>query len=461
MNTAAAQSVKDELRSPWLILCVVAIGSFMTILDATVVNVAVPALQHQYVSSTAQVQWVISCYALALGVGTPMAASIGNRFGPKKVYLVSLGVFTGSSLLCGLAPNLGLLIASRGVQGLAGGFALPLGIVRLLAAFSPDKRGRAFGVFGIVLVFAPMIGPVLGGAFAGSGLTSWIFFVNVPIGAVGIILGTRIFHPDPAEDAARGKIRFLSVMLTLIGFGGVLIGSTMLASPGRGPLLVVLSFAVGVVALLSLAVLEWSSPDPVLNLKLYRIPSYLLSTGINTIGQVCLFGVQFLIPLSLQVISGFSPLSAGLALLPMAMASGLTGLLAGWFHDRVGPRLPLVIGLLLLITGIAVLRIHLAHPDRGVLIWSMLVAGAGAGAIPPIVQVAAVSHILRPDLSNATSLLQAVQRLSQALGVAVLATIVARDVPDIGLDRAYLVTLVAGASCVLLAACLPGWPGHR
>nr|WP_272924063.1 DHA2 family efflux MFS transporter permease subunit [Streptomyces sp. SID3343] len=450
----------------------VSVGSFMTILDVTVVNVAIHSLQQEYDASTSDVQWVVSGYALALGIATPLAGALGERFGMKRVYLLSLASFAAASLLCGLAPTLPLLIAARALQGLAGGFALPLGSARLFTTFPEDKRGLAFGVFGVVLVFAPTIGPLVGGAFVDAGLRSWIFFVNVPIGALGVFLGSRFIGADGPRTGDTRRIDLPGVALVCVGFGGLLLGASLLGSPtgSSAGVQAWVAFAVGAVALLVLVTVQLRSAHPLLDLRLYRVRTYAIGSTINALGQIPFFGTQFLLPLSMQVVLDVDAFDAGLALLPLALASGVSGVLAGQARDRWGPKVPLAVGFLLLAGGIVLLRDRAANPDPQSLIGPLLLAGAGAGAIPPTIQVTALGDIPRAAVGGGTALLQATQRVSQALGVAVLATILARSVTvstgdhayraqyASGLSTAYSLALYAALVCAALALFLPGWP---
>jgi EmrB/QacA subfamily drug resistance transporter len=471
-SASGAHAAPTDTAAAWKTLIAVAIGSFMTILDTTVVNVAIHSLQQQYGATTSQVQWVISVYALALGIATPLAGQLGDRFGGKKVYLVSLTAFVLASLLCGLAPTLPVLIAARAAQGLAGGFALPLGSARLFTAFPPHRRGFAFGVFGVVLVFAPTIGPLVGGALIDVGLRSWIFFINVPIGALGLMLGARFLTADQANGSTAHRVGLLSVVLTCLGFGGILLSASLPGIPAipGGRTITLAAFASGALALAVLAAIELRRDTPLLNLRLFRIPTYSIGTTLNGIGQVAFFGIQFLLPLSLQVVRGVSALDTGLTLLPLAISSGVTGVLAGQVRDRLGPRLPLTIGFLLLAAGIALLRMQIASNALWAMVGALIVAGAGAGVIPPTTQVAALSDVRIEDVNGGTSLLQAIQRVCQALSVAVLATVIARMVTtpvtspqypvqySAGLADAYAVAVCVAMGCAVLAAFLPGWP---
>src|SRR5512143_1583326 len=168
------------LEQKWKVLISVMFGIFMVILDSTVVNVAFPALRSGFGASLADAQWVISIYVLALGITTPVSGFLADRFGIKRIYLAGLAIFTLGSLLCGLAPSLGLLIAARALQGFGGGLAQPLGAAQLYRAFPPKEQGTAFGIFGISLVVAPALGPILGGLLVDLQVWRAIFFVNVP-----------------------------------------------------------------------------------------------------------------------------------------------------------------------------------------------------------------------------------------------------------------------------------------
>ncbi|GAA1932695.1 DHA2 family efflux MFS transporter permease subunit [Kitasatospora viridis] len=452
--------------SPWLTLLAVSVGSFMTILDSTVVNVAVHALQLRYGAPTSEVQWVVSGYALALGIATPLAGELGERFGTKRVFLSSLLAFAVASLLCGLAPGLGLLVAARVVQGLAGGFALPLGSARLFTAFPAERRGLAFGIFGLVLVFAPMIGPLVGGAFVDAGLSSWIFFVNVPIGLVGVLLGSRVLAPDEPRDPNRPPPDWLSLAAVCPGFGGLLLGATQLGAGQRST--AVLSFAVGAAALALLVIRQQTGRQGPFDFGLYRLRSYGVGSAINVLGQVPFFGTQFLLPLAIQVVHRSSALDAGLALLPLAVSAGTTGLLGGRIRDTWGPRLPLTAGFLLLAVGIALVRARAADSDPAALVLPLVVTGAGAGVIPPLTQVTAISAVPPAAVTRGTALFQATQRTCQALSVAVLSAIamsgvtVPADNPGYsaqfaaGLSDAYGLALLFALCCAGLALLLPG-----
>ncbi len=228
-EASASTGVAGDETYKWKVLASVVVGLFMVILDATVVNVALRALQEKYGVSTSEVQWVISLYTLALGIATPLSGFLGDRLGAKRVFLGGLATFVSGSALCGLAPSLLALIAARALQGIGGGIALPLGTAMLFGAFPPRQRGVAFGVFGIVLVFAPASGPLLGGWLVDHHLVPWVFFINLPIGLVGLAIGLCLLRGGPGRP---GPVDLAGIVLAPLGFGALLFAASIAGDQG-------------------------------------------------------------------------------------------------------------------------------------------------------------------------------------------------------------------------------------
>jgi EmrB/QacA subfamily drug resistance transporter len=216
---------RQGLEQKWKVLISVMFGIFMIILDATIVNVAFPTLRREFGVTLADAQWVLSIYVLALGVTTPVSGFLADRFGIKRVYLFGLGLFVTGSFLCGIAPSLGLLIAARALQGIGGGIAQPLGPAQLYRAFSLKEQGTALGLFSIALVVAPALGPILGGWLVDINLWRAIFFVNVPIGILGVLLGSRFLLDYRVER--RPKFDPMGLITAVIGFGAVLYAASV------------------------------------------------------------------------------------------------------------------------------------------------------------------------------------------------------------------------------------------
>ncbi|GCE12825.1 MDR family MFS transporter [Tengunoibacter tsumagoiensis] len=481
----------------WRVLASVVVGLFMVILDSTVVNVALKSLQQHYSVSTNEAQWVISLYTLALGIATPLSGFLGDRFGVKKVYLTGLALFAFGSLLCGISTyltSLPFLITARAIQGIGGGIALPLGTALLFRSFPARERGAAFGIFGIVLVFAPAIGPLLGGWLVDQNQIPWIFFLNLPIGAAGLFIGGRFL--SEAAGSPRVRTDIPGILLSAIGFGSILFAASVAGEQGAGwtDQRVIIGFIVGIIALLIFAIVELRTSEPLLDLRLYAIPTFAIASVASMVGTIALFGAEFLLPLYLQILRGYTAFGAGLVLLPLAIASAFSSFLGGRLADKIGPRLPIVAGFLLISYNTYQLSQIELNTDINFIIFLLILRGLAVGLIIQNSQVAALLDVPLNRLNRATPLIQATRQTMQSIGVAVLATILTSAItltipasanqggdlsklpPPIregilhqiqlfqsqyitGLQHAYQATFVIALVATLLSLFLPGWPG--
>ncbi|GER90574.1 MFS transporter [Dictyobacter vulcani] len=489
----ASQSAPDP-GYKWRVLATVVTGLFMVVLDSTVINVALKALQQHYSVSTSESQWVISLYTLALGIATPLSGFLGDRFGIKRIYLSGLVLFVVGSVLCGLAPSLTFLIAARAIQGIGGGISLPLGTALLFRAFPPRERGAAFGIFGIVLVFAPAIGPLLGGWLVDQNLLSWIFYLNIPIGIIGLTIGMLSLREAPGS--AKVKADVPGIILSALGFGAILFATSIAGEQGTGwtDPRVISGFVVGVVALALFTIVELRATEPLLDLRLYGIPSFAIANVAVMVGIVALFGAEFLLPLYLQILRGQTAFQAGLILLPLAIASAFSSFISGRITDRIGPRVPIVLGFILIAYNTYQLSQIQMDTSINFIIFLLVLRGIAVGLIIQNSQVAALLDVPMGRLNRATPLVQATRQTMQSIGVAVLATILTSAITismpknvqagadltkvpppvraailnDIhqfqaqyitGLEHAYLATFAIAVVATLLSLFLPGWPG--
>jgi EmrB/QacA subfamily drug resistance transporter len=263
-----------QLSYKWKVMLTVAVGVWMIVLDSTVVNVAFPVLRRTFGAGVDEAQWMISIYVLALGIATPLAGFLADRFGIRTMYRVGLTVFIFGSLCCGVAPNLWSLTIARAIQGFGGGITQPLSIALLFMAFPPREQGHAFGIFGIVMVGAPALGPVVGGLLVDHELWRWIFFINIPIGLLGIVLATMWLHPH--ESKPTGALNPFSIITAVIGFGSVLYGASIAARHGWSSVEVLSTVGLGVAALVAFAIIELRfSREPLLDLRLFRNRTFL------------------------------------------------------------------------------------------------------------------------------------------------------------------------------------------
>lgn len=508
-NPAQPQPSKPTPDAPgkWKVLSAVIFGVFMVILDTTVVNVAYPELRRAFHATVAESQWVISLYVLAIGVTTPMAGYLADRFGIKNVYVAGLAVFATGSLLSGMAPTLPILIAARALQGIGGGMATPLGSAMLYAAFPPEEQGMALGVFGVALVVAPAIGPILGGVLVDHGLWRWIFLINVPIGALGVTLGTRFLRNWPRHH--RPQLDLLGLPLAIVGFGAPLYAASQAADRGWAAPGVLVAFAIGGAALAGFALVElFVAKEPLLDLRLYGRRVFLLASVLGYVSVIALFGAEFLLPLYLQLLRGRGGLATGLTLLPLAVSAGVMMPLAGRIYDRIGPRALLVLGYSILAFNTWQLSKLTATTSLGWIAFLMVARGTALGLTVQTTFASALSVVPRNRLPRGTSLINATRNVTQAIGVAMLASILAGAISPAtraaqsrlqggslstapvalcaagsaagasdassgavaaslsractenltGFERAYRVTFFAALVALAIGAFMPGWP---
>lgn len=425
--SAPLEQENSDKNYKWRVLFSVIFGTFMFILDSTAVNVAVPTFQRVFgtgghSATVDQVDGVLTAYILALGIITPLSGYLSERFGIKRMYLLSLAAFVVGSIACSLSPNLAFLVAFRALQGFGGGMLGPLGISLLFGAFPEKERGLAFGVYGIPLVVAPASGPVLGGYFVQYLSWHYIFLVNIPIGIGGIILGYLWLKENKRGTSA--KLDIPGVILSTISFGTLLYAIQRGSSEGWGSPRIVTLLTIGIVGLLALVGVELIVKDPLLDLRLFAKRSFAIANIASWVSSVALFGAEFLLPIYLQTLRGQSPLQAGLLVLPLAVAAGIVTPLAGGLYNRIGGRWLIVTGSLLLALNTWYLA-HIAVDTPFLYLMGIIfVRGIALGLVLQTTLTIGLSGLKAAQLPRASSLLTATRTVFQSFGVAILGTIV-------------------------------------
>ena len=445
----------------------------MISLDTTVINVAFPTLRREFAVGIDEAQWVISVYVLFLGIATPLSGFLSDRFSIKRMYIAGLSVFVIGSLLCGLAPGLVPLIVARAVQGFGGGIAQPLGVAMLFMSFPPEEHGRAFGIWGLVMIVAPTLGPIIGGFLADRDLWRWIFFINIPIGIAGMILAANLLRLK--EEKRFKPFNPLSIITAVLGVGSILYATSAVNRYGWSSNLVIGVLVLGVVALCAFAIIDLRfTKAPLLDLRLFRKRTFLWASLIGYMAVLALFGADFLLPIYLQALRGLTALQSGMILLPLAIAAGLMNPVAGRLYDKIGPR-PLVI------TGSSLLLVntwqfaHLAAdtPISRIIVLLVL-RGLAVSLIMQATFTGALSKVTRRACPRGSSLVNSTRFVVQALGVTLLATALSSALSSEvmnfqqlaqngdgflqGLERAYTITFYAALAALLMGMLLPGWP---
>ncbi|MDD5370122.1 MAG: DHA2 family efflux MFS transporter permease subunit [Anaerolineaceae bacterium] len=459
---ATVQAPVSPERGPsqtkWRVLVSVIFGIFMVILDTTVVNVAFQTLRTEFGATLSDSQWIISIYVLSLGISTPLAGYLADRFGMKRTYLTGLSIFVIGSLLCGLAPNLTILVMARALQGFGGGIALPLGSAFLFRTFPPEEQGVALGIFGIAILVAPAVGPILGGFLVDHNLWRYIFFINPPIGIIGVILGSRFL---PAFQSNRiPRFDLLGLITEVIGFGAVLYAASVAANQGWSAPAVVTWFTIGGIGLLAFALIElFVAKEPLLDLRLFKKRTFLTASLLGYVSVVALFGAEFLMPVYLQALRGKTALETGLTLLPMALSGGLSTVVAGRLYDRIGPRPLVAFGFTILIINTWQLSQLKADTPITWIMFLLVLRGLALGSTVQTTFVTALSVVPLPLVAIGSSLTNSTRQVVQSIGVAILATILASTIsPQIAtLQQQFLESpRTPGSSPVALCQVAPG-----
>ena len=404
----------------WLPLVAICTGTFMLLVDITIVNVALPDMAKDLQTSFSQLQWVIDVYALALAALVLGAGSLADLFGRRRLYLIGLVLFAAASLASGLAPSAGFLIAARGVQGLGGAIMFATTIALINSSYEGRDRGTAFGIWGAVVGAAAALGPIMGGALTELSWR-WIFFINLPISVLAVVLTVRAVEEARQPNAPRPD--FLGIALFTLGAGSVVFGLVRAASHGWSSAASWGPIAGGLVVLAVWVVVEQRLQAPMLDVALFRRRSF---TGIM-LGALLLNGAAFaasvFTSLWLQSIGHLSPLQAGCVFIPLSVTSFFVAGGAGRFLQTKPPRLVLGVGLLLVGAGSLLMAMVGAHSTWRVLIAGLAVLGAGVGIANPTLASAALASVPRERSGMASGAVNTARQLGFAIGVAALGTV--------------------------------------
>jgi EmrB/QacA subfamily drug resistance transporter len=416
---AAVPFRMKEILGPLLAIIV---GIFMVVLDSTAVNVAVPGLVRQFHGTIPMLQWTITGYVLAQAAVIPLAGWLSDRFGAKRVFLISLVLFTLGSVLCATAQSGSMLIAFRVLQGLGGGFVLPVAMAYTYRLSPPEKIGAVMGLMGIPILFAPAIGPVAAGWLVQYVSWRWIFLLNLPVGLIGVSLTLRSLPVTPRQ--AVGKLDLAGMILGPLAFValsyGVSAGSTSWTSDST-----LGGIALGIIALALFVRAELRAEAPLLELRVFKAVDFSLAIVVQWLGQCALFGALFLVPLFLQQVRGYGAFATGLILLPQAIAAALFMPLGGVLFDRIGARPLVMAGSALLIIGAFMLAAVSSTTSGTELIAPLALYGMGMGLMMMPINTQLINAAPRRLVSRVTSLTGALQQVTTSLTVAGLSTILA------------------------------------
>jgi len=410
----------------WIVAGVVIFGLFMTILDTTIVNIAIPRLQNAFGANLTTVQWVLTGYTLVQGVATPLTAFLSQRLGQKRLYLLALTGFTIGSALCGLSLNLPMLIFFRVIQGATGAFLAPLAITLLYSEFPLEERGLALGTLGIPILLAPAIGPTLGGYIVTFMGWQLIFYINLPIGIIGIILGSIFLRQSPAERRTHFDIP--GFVFSALGLALLLYGISDASTDGWGSMKVLGCLVFGILFLVIFVIIELSiashERQPLLDIRVFASGPFTTSTIATILVTFALYGGLFILPIYLQNLRGLSPFQAGLLLLPQALASMIASVVSGRLVDKIGVRAVIIPGLVALAIALWLFSSLGISTPYGAIQVALIVRSFALGFCFQPLYVSAFSEIQPPRLPQATAVSTTVRFVVSSFAVAVMATLV-------------------------------------
>jgi EmrB/QacA subfamily drug resistance transporter len=394
----------------------------MAFIDSTALNVALPALQTDLSADGTQLLWIVNAYALFLSSLILVGGALGDIYGRKRIFGIGIGVFTVASVLCGLAPTADFLIAARAVQGIGGALMVPGSLALITASFAAERRGRAIGTWSMFSTMTTILGPVIGGALATAGLWRGVFFINLPLAVIALAALSRI--PESRNENASRQLDWLGALLATLGLAGLTYGFIEAPSLGFSSPIILFALGGGVLALIAFVFVESRSSHPMMPLHLFRSRTFSGANLLTLFLYAALGGVLFFLPLNLIQVQGYSPQIAGLTLLPFALSLMFLSRFSGAWMDRVGSRLPLIIGPA--ITGIGFALLSLPGVSAGPSAYwvtyfpAILVMGIGMGITVAPLTTTVMSSAPSTASGTASGINNATARTAGVLAVAIL-----------------------------------------
>lgn len=416
MSNAIASTLK---RGP--IVASLLIGAFVALLSQTLLNVALPKMMADLNIGSNTIQWLVTGYMLVNGVVIPVTAYLISKFTTRQLYMVAMGLFTVGTVVAALAPNFGMLLTGRLIQAVGAGIMMPLMSVVFLTIFPIEQRGKAMGMMGLAMIFAPAVGPTLSGWVVEHYSWRVLFYIVLPLAIFSLIYGA--FSMKNVNQTSKPKLDTLGVVLSTLGFGGVLYGFSDAGNDGWDSNRVIISLAVGALSLILFVWRELVAKKPLLEFRVFKFDMYSLTTVINVIITMAMFSAMVLMPIYLQNIRGFTPLESGLLLLPGAILMGIMSPITGMIFDKIGARWLAVLGLI--VTSITTWELSRIALDSTymhiILIYSARMFGMSLLMMP--IQTAGMNQLPQTLNSHGSAMSQTLRNVAGALGTALLVTI--------------------------------------
>jgi DHA2 family multidrug resistance protein len=412
----------------WLVLAGVMIATFMAVLDATIVNVALPKLMSSFGVTVDRVEWVITAYLLIFGVMLPTSGWLADHFGYKLIFTLGLLLFTGSSFLCSTAWDFNILILFRVFQGAGSGILMPVGMAIITREFPPEKRGIALAFWSMAASASVSLGPAIGGYLIDHFSWHTIFDVNVPVGIFAMATAVLILRERKAADShSFDLIGFVSLTAFLASLLLALSsGNSAWNTGGWTSNYILTCFAVSAVSLVIFLTAEFSVAHPLIKLNLFKDFNFAVCNVVLFLFGLGMFGSTFLLPIYLQNSLGYTPLQAGLVFLPVGILQGIVAPLAGWYGDRFSPKLPTILGIVLMAFTFYQFSTLSLYSEGHDITFPLALRGVAMGILFAPLMSMAISEISHQKMAQASGLLNVIRQIGGSFGVAMFGTLLTR-----------------------------------
>jgi drug resistance transporter, EmrB/QacA subfamily len=396
------------------------IGAFVAILNETFLNIAMADLMKTFNVSATTVQWLATSYMLVIGILMPVTALLAGWFTTRQMFLGAMGLFLLGTVICGIAPTFGFLLLGRVVQASGSGLLMPVMMNTILYIYPPEKRGAAMGLIGLVIMFAPALGPTLSGLIISVFSWRWLFYLVIPLAIFSILFAARFLRN--VSEVTRPKVEIPSIILSTVGFGGLVYGMGSSAEGGAvGPILMI----IGAVSLILFVWRQLVIDNPILDLRTFRYPMYALSIIVLILVMMTLFSTMILLPLYMQKVLLLSSFGAGLVLLPGGLINGFLSPVMGKLFDKFGPRWLVIPGLLLMIAVIFLMsRMNISENALYVVVlYAVLLIGMAMVMMP--VSTTGLNELPKKLYPHGTAIMNTLEQVAGGIGTALFVGIMA------------------------------------
>ncbi|MCL4871084.1 MAG: MFS transporter [Anaerolineae bacterium] len=470
MNNVSTNDSLIDYSRKWYVMLAVSLGVFLATIDGSIVNVALPTLVRELQTNFATVQWVVLAYLLTLTTLMPTVGRLADMLGKKPIYAAGFVVFTLGSLLCGLAPTIYWLIFFRVVKGIGAAMVFALGAAIITEAFPQAERGKALGITGSIVSIGIVIGPTLGGLLLQTLSWHWIFFVNLPVGLIGVLLVWRFIAPT--QPKGRQTFDFAGAVTLFIALLSLLLALTLGQSWGFGDWRILLLLGGWLLFMVIFVAIEWRATQPMIALSLFTQRNFNINLGTGFLVFMAVAGALILIPFYLENMLGYDNRQVGFLMIALPVALGIAAPVSGVLSDRLGTRPLAVAGLAVMVSGYLALSSLSTETTVWGFIWRYALIGLGVGIFQSPNNSAVMGSSSREQLGVVSGLLAVTRSLGQTTGIALLGTFWAgrvffyegRILPEGATGAGPLAqvnglqdTFIAAAILSTLALCLGGW----